>query len=455
MNDSRTEPSPERHSLARWLLVAFALLVVAGGVTMITLLLPRMKAAQKDRTVVLTGGGKLEFLGASLGRAAFTTDKPWMAHVRKILPAPLQRWLPAEFKGVGASTSNGLTAWFRSSASGTGTPPAINWGNTTTEDDAGFQYASGSGYGSYLSGQTSALDVILRAYPRRQKDFLLHLVDKQGTTVATFRVPNPDAGPFPSWQPLPMPQKLTNGPVTLTLSKLEQRRSENGSFYLNYSWGTASTQSGWSNANVRYCTLLDATGNEGQYLSPRESAWKVRAQVMRPNPSDFVPTEKMTLTNLAVQATNHFLAIDRTNLAVGVGINVSVLCGPGNLAITNGTIRVMRPPQNGILGHSTYGGSSEGGPPFEEWGATNSFFLVDVANVQPNDEIQFYLHDDRGRDIKVETTGWSITPNGGRVYQPKFTAPADAASVTLEVIVDRPLVFDFLVSPKDVQPVQP
>jgi hypothetical protein len=176
---------------------------------------------------------------------------------------------------------------------------------------------------------------------------------------------------------------------------------------------------------------------------------------MRPNPGDFMPAEKLGLSNLPAQTAGHFIAIDQTNLAAGVTIGVAVLCGPGCLVVTNGTSRSMPPAEQGRTGHVSYGPTSNGNPPVEEWGTTNSFFLVNVANVQPNDEIRFYLRDDRGREIKIVANGWNSSANGGRIYQPTFSAPADARSMTFEVIVSRPLVFDFLVRPKDVQPAKP
>jgi hypothetical protein len=455
MFNKPTEPSPNRHQPARrWFVGMAALLLVgllvAGIFAALALALPRIRAARKGNFANLAGGARLELAGTSIGGATFTTDKPWMARARKILPGALQRWLPTVFTGICGNGSNSLTVWVRVSPAGAVTP--VSWGRASTEDDSGFSYAEGSGYCSMGSGQLTGMT--LRAYPRRQKDFLFHLLDAQGATVATFRVPNPAAGPFSEWQPLPLPQTATNGPVTLTLRGLERRQGWINQPYVSGSWKAESVQPGWSNATVRYWTLLDATGNEGQQLSPREPAWKFRAQVMRPNPGDFAPAEKLVLTNLPLQAAGHFLAMDQTNLAAGLTINVSVLCGAGCLAITNGTSRSMSSDLQGWTGHTTYGRSSNGDLLVEMWGATNSFFLVEAANTQAGDEIHFYLRDDLGRDVKIQANGWSGGLTGGRVYQPTFSAPADAKFVTLEVIVDRPLVFDFLVNPREVQGVK-
>jgi hypothetical protein len=79
MNDTPMEPSPDRHSVARWLLAAIALLVVAGIATAIALALPRMEAARNAGYTILPNGARMELLGTTIGGATFKTDKPWMA----------------------------------------------------------------------------------------------------------------------------------------------------------------------------------------------------------------------------------------------------------------------------------------------------------------------------------------------------------------------------------------
>ena len=172
---------------------------------------------------------------------------------------------------------------------------------------------------------------------------------------------------------------------------------------------------------MRYYNFLDATGNEGRNLSPKETAWKLRAQVMRPKAGDFGTGEKLVVANVPISGAGSFVSIDQSNVVSGVGIDALVLCGPGEFVITNGTSRSMPPWTRSTLGSSySIWGNGTNTTTTEGWGFTNSFFLVEVTNVQPFDEIKFFLHDDHGRDVKVEANGWSGRASGARVYTSQF-----------------------------------
>ena len=76
---------------------------------------------------------------------------------------------------------------------------------------------------------------------------------------------------------------------------------------------------------------------------------------------------------------------------------------------------------------------------------------MEAKNLQPDDEILLRLMDDQSREIKLGG-GYDILPNGGRWYKRTFTARDDAKSLMLEVLVNRPLIFEFMINPADVQP---
>ena len=45
--------------------------------------------------------------------------------------------------------------------------------------------------------------------------------------------------------------------------------------------------------------------------------------------------------------------------------------------------------------------------------------------------------------------GYEGSPNGARVYRPAFVPLEGAKSLTVTVLVNRPLLFDFMVNPAD------
>jgi hypothetical protein len=188
-------------------------------------------------------------------------------------------------------------------------------------------------------------------------------------------------------------------------------------------------------------------GNEGQWLSPREKAWKVRALVFREQLQDFAPEEYVVLTNVAIPEAGKCIPFGQPEKRAGVSLTIHAIAGAGTIANTNGAGWQMLTNAPGSVGHST---SSDGKTTIETWGSRAPFVLLEVKNVQSKDEIEFKLHDDLGREIELDASrGYNGTSNG-RLYLRAFTPPAAAKSLNLEVIVNRPLQFDFMVNPADV-----
>ena len=295
--------------------------------------------------------------------------------------------------------------------------------------------------------------VVINAFPRRQPGFLLRFFAANGVLLGTLRVPNTLPRLFPEWRPQPLPQTATNGPVTLTLKSLEERENSYGP-WLAPEWNLKASEPAWGRGHVRYFKVLDATGNEGGVLSTNEPAWKINAQVYRNGVEDFTSKERLTLTNLAVPATNQFISIDQSADCDGVGVKVLVLVNAGELVISNGVPQFMKPVGQASTGHSYSTSSGYGQTPGstnESWGALTPFFLVKVQGAQNEDEIEFHLRDDRGQEVKVSVNGYDGLPNGERMYHPEFTPPPEAKILGLDVVVNRPLIFGFMVNPADVK----
>jgi hypothetical protein len=76
--------------------------------------------------------------------------------------------------------------------------------------------------------------------------------------------------------------------------------------------------------------------------------------------------------------------------------------------------------------------------------------FVEVRNLHPEDDIQFHIRDESGRYVQVLDRGYSGLNADGRMYHPSFVLPNDAKSVSVQILVSRPLQFEFLVDPADV-----
>ncbi len=269
-------------------------------------------------------------------------------------------------------------------------------------------------------------------------------------TIATFLVPNPLPGPFPEWKSLPLPQKQTNGPLVVTLTALKEYHTGRET-YLNPKCENDSSDPAWTNHTQDAFSLEDATGNHGNLLSPREPVWKIHYLTYRQRPQDFAANEQFVLTNLALLVPGNYLPIDQKAERGGVGINVQVLAGTGQFGISNGITRFMLPHSlpGSDGGHST---SSTIHGTVETWNHSTPFLLVEVRNTQAEDEIQFHIRDDSGRDIEGNYSSYSGSGGGTRVYELPIHPAKEAKSISVQILVNHPLSFYFLVNPADVRP---
>ncbi|MDB6031360.1 MAG: hypothetical protein JWM16_1698 [Verrucomicrobiales bacterium] len=418
------------------------LICVLIGVVLLGL---RLRAGYSAHHTTLPDGRTVEFLGTIVGVTPFSYQSKWHP-VARYLPAQLQKWFPPPIRGVICGTSNSIAVHLgvkSSQAMGANVP----WSTVATDDETGFRYPQNGGatYSLDSSGNLN-YSVAMVAFPRRQKEFLVQLLDQTGAVMGTLRVANPLAGPFPEWKPAPFPQTQTNGPVTLTLKGFEehvQGRWTN----IEARWQLEANDPAWANGKTSHQSFLDASGNEGFKLSPHEPAWKVRTLVYRERPQDFAPNEQLVLTNVALPTAGNFTAIDQEADCAGVGIKVLVLASSGMFGISNGVTRFMRSPPQGATGHSV---SSDGRNKIETWGNMTPFLLVEAQNVRPDDELKYNIRDDRGRELQEGMLSSESLVGQRRLYKGPFNPPPDAKFVTVQVRVSRPLTFEFLVDPKDV-----
>ncbi len=430
--------------MQRVTLIFLTLVVVAAIATIL------MLRNEDTKVITLANGARIELLGTAVGGATFTTEKHWHRFLRKILPPRMTRWLPAASSGACSSGTNSITVYFRTSSGASAIGGSTPWDGYRTLDGSGFVYQRDGGYCSFGSaGPGIIYGLTLRAYPRRQKNFRFEFLDQNGVVLGTFQVPNPVHGPFAAWQPQVLPQTKTNGPVALTLQSLHE--SGNDSWHsIKAKWDLLASNPSWEKATVRHTTFQDASGNDGQWLARVEPAWKMCAQVFRERPQDFAESERMTVTNLSVPVTGEFVGVDQSAVCSGVNLTIHMIGGAGTLYITNGVSRGMS--TNLFAGH---GITSDGKTTIETWGSLLPFVLVEAKNAQSDDDIWLRLRDKHGNEIKFhESGGYDGTSKGGRIYKRTFNVP-ETKTVSLEVIVNRPLSFEFLVNPADVQAAKP
>jgi hypothetical protein len=320
------------------------------------------------------------------------------------------------------------------------------WSAVDTEDESGFHYSPNGGVCSSSDSLGNIVYAIsLNCFPRRQKDFLLRFLDPNGAVMGTLRIVNPLSGPFPEWKPLPLPQTRTNGPVALTLSGFEQHVRGRWTNSLA-KWRLDASDAAWAHAKARPATFLDASGNEGYKLSPRETAWKVRTLVYRERVQNFAADEMLVVSNVALPKAGNYTDVDKRAVCSGVTINILAMANGGRFGISNEVTRFMLPASQGTSGYSS---SSDGRNQVETWGGSGPFLVVDTLDMQPGDELHIYAKDDQGREYNEQANNPQSGSGARKVFTPEFKLPPDAKSATIHVAVSRPLTFEFLVKPQD------
>lgn len=428
--------------------IVLILAAVAGAALVLWL-----AASSSPRVAQLPDGTTLKVLGTSVGSAQFTTEKPWHRVAKRILPAGLQSLLPNPVNGSCSSSSNSVTIFFEHSTI-SGALPALNaWNRVAAVDDAGFRFPLEGGLCSFGSGTARQVQgIILLAYPRRQRDFVVQFLGPNDELLASLRFLNPVRGPFPEWTPEPLPLTRTNGPMAVTLESLTERSSQAGHRWVEPKWHLEAVDTRWQHSRPRISTFLDPTGNEGSFLSPGEHAWKLKTTVYRERREDFRDTERLVLSGLPLPDPGGFRAMDLTTNVLGVTFLVYCLAGPGRLVISNRTARTMLPPQSGNTSGMSSG--SDGTNTWESWASDRPFLLFEASGLQPNDNLNLRLTSEDGRELQIdESSGYHGRANqlGTRIYQRKFTPLERSKRVSLEITVNRGLDFEFLINPAEIR----
>ena len=432
--------------MRRYLLLALAFVVVAS---LSVVLIP---SGDDARIITLPDGKRVEFLGTTVGPQTFTTEKYWHKQARRFLPSSFQSWIPSASSGTCTSGTNSITVFLRvSDPTGTtfsGTP----WRSYRVEDSDGFLYnPGGSECGFTGNGSDQVFGLNHRTIPRREPSFRLTFLGDGNSVLGSLTIPNSIRGPFPEWKPLPLSQTQTNAAVVLTLESIREGGSATYRSLIP-KWNIRALAPNWDSAKVKQYTFLDASGNEGYWLSPREPAWMVHAKVHRQTSEHFSAEERVVFTNLALPTNGSFTSVNTVEMRLGVKLNFYALANAARFYVTNGLNYGSSPfTEADGDGHL----SSSGNARIESWASSNLFTMLEATGYLEDDEIRLRLLDEQGGELPSRGHSGYDGTDRGRMYKLQFPPPAGVKTVSLEVIVSRPLHFHFIVNPKDVLPPKP
>ncbi|HEX5222777.1 MAG TPA: hypothetical protein VFZ59_24690 [Verrucomicrobiae bacterium] len=420
------------------LIAALVLAVIVGLV-----LVARRKST--DKVVMFPGGVEVGVVGVFPGGKTVSSDKPWTAALRKVLPAGLHGKLPPVTSITCSSDrTNQLMVFFELTSS--------PWEWIQAVDENGFAYPrSGGSCSSSLGNGQTLYGVPLESFPRRQKTFRVNFLDTEFRVLAQMRVANPFPVPplEQPWQAQALPIVQTNGELALTLISAREETNRWGS-HLRPEWKQQAFGRQWEDARVAYHRVADPTGNEGGFLSPNEKVWQIKTSVHRTRLDHFAADEKMSVTNVTIPAPAQMTPLNTAAYCAGVKVVVEGLCGPGTLHVTNGVHRGMTSNTNGYSSTSMSGATT-----VESLAIKRTAFLVEVTGMSPGDELVVGLKDGEGRAVKAMKLDYRYRSSGVRIYQVSGLDPIDPSqSLSLELAISRPKEFVFYISPRDIQPPQ-
>jgi hypothetical protein len=238
----------------------------------------------------------------------------------------------------------------------------------------------------------------------------------------------------------------------VTLESIAERSNASSpySVWLAPKWKLETTDPLWRGATPSYQQWADASGNHGGRLDYEERAWKLQLPFRRPNPANYLDTEKFILPGLPLPEPGTLQPLTNAFERMGVKFKILGLVGSGALAITNGTNFGMVSSTVSGNGHGT---TSNGRETVETWTSTKPFFLIESTAPAPlDDDLRFRVIGSDGSELPRKSNGsYYGSTAGNRVYQLEFDATNGISNLALEGIVSRARLVEFIIDPAEVR----
>jgi hypothetical protein len=413
------------------ILIAATLVVLLLGAGVVWRITPQ------THTATLADGTVVEYLGITDGTKPFSASPSWQQFARRILPKPLQGWLPPD---VGVPFGFGVpTIYLKATGPSAGSGMIPHPFDVRVLADNGVRYEEDMMIPAPNYGIKCCL---LRSYPRRQEQFKVEIVDQSPEPLTSFFVDNPLPPSSAVWRPEPFPQRRTNGPVVLTFLGPAATNIAPGNPLLPH-WKVESSDPRWGDAAPGQMWVSDASGNWGRTLDPTETAWGLKTTLRRTGRHQFAARETIILTNMPIPKANGFLPIQANGADAGVGHIQGFLGGAGHLSSAEVAGSIQINSRNEQILQPTY-------PTQRGWQSESPYLRIDVSGLSNRQALLVITaHDDQNREIRVDPSAKHFLVSGEYFGNWPLELQADAKSITVEINVSFPLEFDFLVDPKE------
>jgi hypothetical protein len=298
----------------------------------------------------------------------------------------------------------------------------------------------------------------LQPFPRRGSGMRLRIYGAGGRPVAEFQVPNPAPGPYPVWNPRPLPQTARDSDLAITLTRFATRlmpRFIEGTD-VPFVGADATFRFVWRGrpcafweASKPEIEVMDATGNVCWLyqcsLCPYESAWKLRARFFRTDRAPFAPAEVWTIRGVPVPAEGAARRLSGTTILQGKQIELLAIAGAGAFTYRNGAptphpspeARAMRGMPSAWLGSS-----STNGIPTTDFSSGQPHLALRMASLPEDWRLTLWAVDDRGR--RVANQGGGISDDEHFL---SLDIPTGAKRLDLTLALQQARSAEFLIKP--------
>lgn len=375
----------------------------------------------------------------------FTTDSKLTQTLRRMLPAPLQRLLPAEYTSRQTTAEPQAFIYLSAFDPTTHNYTRPAWDRFELVDEHGCIWPIHQWSGGAVGGGGFLLSTIqTSAFPRRRPDFTLRAYSP-GAKAVDLRVPNPVRSPFSKWTAEPLPARRTVGDLTFELRELRARWSTNipGSFTPDYAVlrnGVDVTQE-WR----PIMSLRDATGNRGEVLCPYEDVWKVELKFLKTAKASFSADQIWRIPAVPVPEDGRTRIFNQSHSWSNLQVYLMALTGSGDFKFSNGVLLTSSPWRPGMSGSDSSSSSASGGT-IIQFSTKEAALVASITGLASVDELLIRFRDTTARIGEAIFRG-----EFGDQYRYAFPDLKTGSSVDLELIRQDPITVEFSVRPPSPQ----
>lgn len=321
----------------------------------------------------------------------------------------------------------------------------------------GFEFAESTGYLFKRFGfadfpHWGVYALTRSCLPRRDKELTIRIKsDWNAKPFVEMKIPNPVyQEKIVEWTPEPLPATRVRGALTARIHGMTYVPSNHGEGYFAYNIRGESTSPEWSGCYFS-ATLEDVTGNRGSDLSPFEPAWKVHARAYRGGAAEFPADSVSPRVKIQIPDPGQVVELGQVVEAGGQKVLVRSVAGEGIITEQNGTFTAQalpaRRPDEPPLQRAQLSAGHINGKPQMTVSTPRPIVWIELEGI-PNEVHTVVRQFETDGQIKACDPNY-MQSNERHVILAELNVPTGANEVEIQVAINRPEPFEFVVAPPE------